>query len=205
MPINGRSCRASARSIEPPSSASLPKPKSGDVLSECGLRPPTKTRPPPGPHLPRGAAQNLPLAGPLPDRLELILGDQIYIAKDPLPPGLYNRLVRLAAFQNPEFYKAQAMRLPTYDKPRIIACAEDLPTAHRFAAGLPGRGPGAFVGPAHRRGDARRTQCRQAAGREVPGRVAPRAGDRRPRPAWPTTPAFWPPRPPLERPSSPRG
>ena len=66
-----------------------------------------------------------PLAGPLPDRLELILGDQIYIAKEPLPPGLYNRLVRLAAFQNPEFYKAQAMRLPTYDKPRIIACAED--------------------------------------------------------------------------------
>ena len=68
-----------------------------------------------------------PLAGPLPERLELILGDQIYIAKDPLPPGLCNRLVRLAAFQNPEFYKAQAMRLSTYDKPRIIACAEDLP------------------------------------------------------------------------------
>ena len=68
-----------------------------------------------------------PLAGPLPDKLELILGDQIYIAKDLLPPGLHNRLVRLAAFQNPEFYKAQAMRLPTYDKPRIIACAEDLP------------------------------------------------------------------------------
>ena len=68
-----------------------------------------------------------PLAGPLPERLELILGDQIYIAKDGLPPGLYNRLVRLAAFQNPEFYKAQAMRLSTYDKPRIIMCAEDLP------------------------------------------------------------------------------
>jgi superfamily II DNA or RNA helicase/very-short-patch-repair endonuclease len=68
-----------------------------------------------------------PLAGPLPVKLELVLGDQIYIAKDPLTPGLYNRLVRLAAFQNPEFYKAQAMRLSTYDKPRIIACAEDLP------------------------------------------------------------------------------
>jgi superfamily II DNA or RNA helicase len=68
-----------------------------------------------------------PLVGPLPDRLELILADQIYIAKDPLPPGLCNRLVRLAAFQNPEFYKAQAMRLSTYDKPRIIACAEELP------------------------------------------------------------------------------
>lgn len=68
-----------------------------------------------------------PVNGPLPDRLELVLGDQIYIAKSGLPPALRNRLVRLAAFQNPEFYRAQAMRLPTYDKPRIIACAEDLP------------------------------------------------------------------------------
>jgi superfamily II DNA or RNA helicase len=38
-----------------------------------------------------------------------------------------NRLLRLAAFQNPEFYHAQAMRLSTYDKPRVIACAEDHP------------------------------------------------------------------------------
>lgn len=68
-----------------------------------------------------------PIAGPLPEHLELVLGDQIYIAKEHLPPGLRNRLVRLAAFQNPEFYKAQAMRLPTFDKPRIIACAEDYP------------------------------------------------------------------------------
>jgi len=67
-----------------------------------------------------------PLAGPLPEKVELFLGDQIYIAQDALPPGLHNRLVRLAAFQNPEFYKAQAMRLPTYDKPRIISCAEDV-------------------------------------------------------------------------------
>jgi len=68
-----------------------------------------------------------PITGPLPERLELVLGDQVYIAKDALSPALRNRLVRLAAFQNPEFYKAQAMRLPTYDKPRIIACAEDYP------------------------------------------------------------------------------
>jgi hypothetical protein len=44
-----------------------------------------------------------------------------------LHPGLRNRLLRLAAFQNPEFYKTQAMRLSTFDKPRIIACAEDHP------------------------------------------------------------------------------
>ena len=35
--------------------------------------------------------------------------------------------MRVAAFQNPEFYKTQAMRLPTYAKPRIISCAEEHP------------------------------------------------------------------------------
>jgi len=68
-----------------------------------------------------------PIPGSLPESLECVLADQIYVAKEGLPPGLRNRLVRLAAFQNPEFYRAQAMRLPTYDKPRIIECAEDLP------------------------------------------------------------------------------
>ena len=69
-----------------------------------------------------------PLSGPLPASLQLTINDEIYIAKDVLPPALRNRLLRLAAFQNPEFYKAQAMRLPTYDKPRIIACGEDHPS-----------------------------------------------------------------------------
>ena len=68
-----------------------------------------------------------PIIGTLPKSLDVTLGNQIYIAKEPLPPGLRNRLIRLAAFQNPEFYKAQAMRLPTFDKPRVIACAEDYP------------------------------------------------------------------------------
>jgi hypothetical protein len=71
--------------------------------------------------------KDLPSSDPLPNELELILGNQIYIAKGQLTSGLQNRLVRMAAFQNPEFYKAQAMRLPTYGKPRVIACAEDFP------------------------------------------------------------------------------
>lgn len=49
----------------------------------------------------------------------------VYIEKGGLPAGMVNRLIRLAAFQNPEFYKTQAMRLSTYGKPRIISCAED--------------------------------------------------------------------------------
>ena len=57
--------------------------------------------------------------------LELTLSDQVYIPKADLPPALRNRLIRLAAFQNPEFYKAQSMRLPTWGKPRVISCAEN--------------------------------------------------------------------------------
>jgi len=66
-----------------------------------------------------------PINEPLPKKLELIISNDIYIAKDGLPPVLRNRLLRLAAFANPEFFKTQAMRLPTYNKPRIIACGED--------------------------------------------------------------------------------
>jgi len=68
-----------------------------------------------------------PIAEPLPKTLELVLGDQIYFAKEHLPPALRNRLIRLAAFQNPEFYRAQAMRLSTFGKLRVIQCAEDGP------------------------------------------------------------------------------
>jgi superfamily II DNA or RNA helicase len=68
-----------------------------------------------------------PIAGDLPDSLALVSGNEVYITIDGLVPALRNRLIRLAAFQNPEFYKAQAMRLPTYDKPRIICCAEQYP------------------------------------------------------------------------------
>lgn len=69
----------------------------------------------------------MPIAGELPKTIELVLGNQIYIAKEGLPPSLRNRLLRLAAFQNPEFYQAQALRLSTYGTPRIVACAEDFP------------------------------------------------------------------------------
>jgi len=67
------------------------------------------------------------ISGVLPDSLPLVLANQIFIAKVDLPQPLANRLIRLAAFQNPEFYKAQAMRLPVWNKPRIIDCADNYP------------------------------------------------------------------------------
>lgn len=67
------------------------------------------------------------LTGLMPESLTLTLANQIYFAKDQLPQTLANRLIRLAAFQNPEFYKAQAMRMSVWDKPRVIGCAENFP------------------------------------------------------------------------------
>lgn len=67
------------------------------------------------------------LAGLMPKSLTVILANQIYFEKAQLPQALANRLIRLAAFQNPEFYRAQAMRMSVWDKPRIIGCAENFP------------------------------------------------------------------------------
>jgi superfamily II DNA or RNA helicase len=67
-----------------------------------------------------------PVPGPFPPEVQIVRANLLYIEKNGLPSAMLNRLFRLAAFQNPEFYKAQAMRLPTFNKPRIIACGEDL-------------------------------------------------------------------------------
>jgi len=76
---------------------------------------------------PSGKRPEIKIVGPLPDGVDLVLGNQIYVSKEGLPSVLKNKLIRLAAFQNPEFYKAQAMRFPTFDKPRIVHCCEDFP------------------------------------------------------------------------------
>ena len=71
------------------------------------------------------ARQRLP--GPMPASLMVTLANLLYFDKAQLPQALANRLIRLAAFQNPEFYRAQAMRLPVWDEPRVIGCAENFP------------------------------------------------------------------------------
>ncbi len=61
----------------------------------------------------------------LPKKITLVLANEIFIEKQNIPQSLLNRFIRMAAFQNPAFYKAQAMRLPVYEIPRIIGCAYD--------------------------------------------------------------------------------
>lgn len=67
------------------------------------------------------------LAGTMPRALTVTLANLVYFEKSALPQALANRLIRLAAFQNPEFYKAQAMRMSVWDKPRVIGNAENYP------------------------------------------------------------------------------
>ena len=61
----------------------------------------------------------------IPKKLDIVIGNQFYFSKKQLTPQFRNRLIRLAAFQNPEFYRKQAMRLPVSRIPRIISCSED--------------------------------------------------------------------------------
>lgn len=75
----------------------------------------------------RPSSASKKLAGPMPPSLTVTLANGIYFEKAQLPQALANRLIRLAAFQNPEFYKAQAMRLSVWDKPRVIGSAENYP------------------------------------------------------------------------------
>ena len=77
-----------------------------------------------------------PIGGPFPESVRVVRANLLFIEKKGLPEAMLDRLNRLAAFQNPEFYKAQAMRLPTYDKPRVIGCAEEFPQFLALPRGL---------------------------------------------------------------------
>ena len=78
------------------------------------LRPPSRRK------------RETPIEVPLPREVCVVRGDLVYVGKENLPSAMLNRLLRIAAFQNPEFYRAQAMRLSTFGKPRIIRCGEEL-------------------------------------------------------------------------------
>lgn len=77
--------------------------------------------------LPSRRPRSAPIPGPLPAEIRAVLAQRLYVEKAELPSPLLNQIKRLAAFQNPEFYKKQQMRLSTAMTPRVIACSEELP------------------------------------------------------------------------------
>lgn len=75
----------------------------------------------------RASTSTTKLTGTMPTTLTVTLANQLYFEKVQLPQALANRLIRLAAFQNPKFYQAQAMRMSVWDTPRVIGSAENFP------------------------------------------------------------------------------
>ena len=60
-----------------------------------------------------------------PEKLEVVKSNMLFISKEGFSQRALNQIKRLAAFKNPEFYKAQSMRMSTFNKPRIISCADE--------------------------------------------------------------------------------
>ena len=85
---------------------------------------PTDESDPPWMILPSGKRRFKPVIKDLPCEIQLVVANKIYIKVDSLPSILLNQIKRLAAFQNPEFYKRQNMRLSTAITPRVICCSE---------------------------------------------------------------------------------
>lgn len=59
-----------------------------------------------------------------PSTINGVMADMLYVPLAGFSERALNRLRRLAAFRNPQFYQAQAMRMPVWNKPRVICCAE---------------------------------------------------------------------------------
>ncbi|MDR0895808.1 MAG: DEAD/DEAH box helicase family protein, partial [Prevotellaceae bacterium] len=68
----------------------------------------------------------IPLADrDFPNTLTIVEANRLYIPKQGITQRALNRIKRLAAFQNPLFYKTQKMRMSTYGIPRIIYSLEE--------------------------------------------------------------------------------
>ncbi len=75
---------------------------------------------------PSGRPEKASITEPIPTKIHAVLAQRLFVDKTNLPSALINQIKRVAAFQNPEFYKKQNMRLSTALTPRIISCAEEL-------------------------------------------------------------------------------
>ena len=74
---------------------------------------------------PSGCTERLSMIGTLPHEVHAVISQRLFLERSGLPSPLLNQIKRLAAFQNPEFYKRQSMRLSTALTPRVIACSEE--------------------------------------------------------------------------------
>ena len=65
------------------------------------------------------------ITDPMFDKASVVLTQRLFVSISGLPSPILNQIKRLAAFQNPDFYKKQTLRLSTALTPRVISCAEE--------------------------------------------------------------------------------
>jgi hypothetical protein len=65
------------------------------------------------------------LQNDFPKDIEIVKANMLFIPKAGISQKALNQLKRIAAFQNPEFYKVQAMRISVKKIPRIISCSDE--------------------------------------------------------------------------------
>lgn len=73
--------------------------------------------------LTKAGVNTKPLTGVIPKSITICLEDGLYFDCSKLPSQLTNKLARLASFQNPVFYKTQALGYSVYKIPRVETCA----------------------------------------------------------------------------------
>ena len=61
-----------------------------------------------------------------PSEVRIVEANVLYVEKMGVSQRALNRLKRLAAFANPKFYEAQAMRFSTWNIPRIISLSDEI-------------------------------------------------------------------------------
>lgn len=69
---------------------------------------------------------HVPIVAPLPREVRAVFAQRLFVETLGLPSALLSEIKRLAAFQNPDFYRKQSLRLSTATTPRVISCAEEL-------------------------------------------------------------------------------
>ena len=76
--------------------------------------------------LPSGKSKKPFIMDSLPASIDIVSADRLYMETKNMPSPFLNQVKRLAAFQNPQFYKLQNLRKSTSLVPRVICCSEFL-------------------------------------------------------------------------------
>ena len=74
---------------------------------------------------PSGRPEKAHITEPIPTEVHAVLAQRLFVDKTDLSSPLLNQIMRLAVFQNPEFYKKQSMRLSTALTPRVAAIPDN--------------------------------------------------------------------------------